>query len=91
MTTPRLHDSIRLVATRSAISCSRLFVECTLRHGGAGFLVDDAVREVDELVTNAVKATGMMDDTVRWTEVTRIELVAVRLLGLNEHPYRGLG
>jgi len=70
VTTPRLSDSIRLVATRTAISCSRLFVECTLRQWRAGFLVNDAVQVVDELVMNAVKATGVMDETVRWTEVT---------------------
>ena len=81
MTAPRLSDSIRLVATRSAISCSRLFVESTLRHWGRGFLVDDTLPLIDELVTNAVKATGMMDDTVRWTEVTHVEHIAVRLLG----------
>ena len=81
MTTPRFSDEIRLVATKPAISCSRLFVECMLRHWGAGFLVDDAVREVDELVTSAVKATGTMDEPVRWTGVTHMEFITVRVFG----------
>jgi len=58
VTTPRFADGLRLVATRSAITCSRLFVAYTLDKWGAGFLVDEAVLVVDELVTNAVKATG---------------------------------
>lgn len=81
MTAPRLHDGLRLVATRSAISCARLFVEYTLDRWGAGFLIQDAVPVVDELVTSAVKATGIMDETVRWTEVTHLEFITVGLLG----------
>ena len=73
MTTPRFADGLRLVATRSAITCSRLFVAYTLDKWGAGFLVDEAVLVVDELVTNAVKATGVMDERVRWTEVAHME------------------
>ena len=82
MTIPRFADGLRLVATRSAITCSRLFVAYTLDKWGAGFLVDEAVLVVDELVTNAVKATGVMDERVRWTEVAHMEFITVRLLGL---------
>lgn len=81
MTAPRLQDGIRLVATRSAISCSRLLVACTLYNWGAGFLVPDAVQVVDELATNAVKATGLMGELVCWTEVTHLEFISVHLLG----------
>ena len=58
-----------------------MFVEYTLDRWGAGFIVDDAVRAVDELATNVVKATGAMDERVRWTEVTHMEFITVRLLG----------
>ena len=66
MTTTHFHDGIRFVATRTAISCSRLFVAYTLDKWGVGFIVDDAVLVVDKLVTNAVKATGVMDG---WTNM----------------------
>ncbi|MCA1705034.1 MAG: hypothetical protein LC808_17935, partial [Actinobacteria bacterium] len=75
VTTPHVHDGITLVAIRSAISCSRLFVAYTLDKWGAPALVNAAVRAVDELVTNAVKATGVMEERGRWTELTRIEYI----------------
>lgn len=53
----------------------------TLDRWGAAPLINDAVLVVDELVTNAVKATGVMDEHVRWTELTRIEFITVRMLG----------
>jgi len=92
VTTPRFADGLRLVATRSAITCSRLFVAYTLDKWGAGFLVDEAVLVVDELVTNAVKATGVMDERVRWTEVAHMEIHhrASTRPG-SEHPHRGVG
>lgn len=62
---PRFHDGLRLVATKTAISCARLFVEQTLRQWGAGFLVDDAAKVADELVTTAVNATGIPEERVR--------------------------
>lgn len=48
---------------------------------GARAILLDAVVEVEEMVTNAVKATGVMDETVRWTEITRLEYIDVRVLG----------
>lgn len=81
MTTPLIRDSLRLVATGSAIACARLFVECTLRRWDGGFLVDEAVREVEGLVTAAVRATRVMDEVVRWTDVTHMEFIVVWLLG----------
>lgn len=82
VTVPRFHDGIRLVATHSAISCSRLFVASTLAKWGARVIIDAAVLVVEELVATAVRATGTMEERVRWTELTRIEFITVRLLGL---------
>ncbi len=76
-----MHAGISLVATRTAISCSRLFVAYTLDRWGAAPLINDAVLVVNELMTNAVRATGVMDEHVRWTELTSIEFITVRLLG----------
>lgn len=54
----------------------------TLDKWGADVIVDHAVLVVDELVTNAVKVTGTMDEREHWNELTRIEAITVRLLGL---------
>ncbi len=48
---PCVHDVLRLVATRSAISRSRLFVAFTLDTWDARAVINDAVQVVDELVT----------------------------------------
>lgn len=82
MTTPRYHDGLRLVATRSAISCSRIFVAITLDKWGASVILQDAMSVADDLVTNAVHATGIPQERIHWTELTRIEYITVRLLGL---------
>ena len=77
MTTPLCHDGLRLVATRSAISCAGLFVVSTLTRWGTRSILLDAVLVTEELVTSAVKATGVMDEHVHWTEVTRINFITV--------------
>ncbi|MGH3917370.1 MAG: hypothetical protein ACRDTC_28750 [Pseudonocardiaceae bacterium] len=84
MTTPRLHDGIRLVATRTAISCARLVVEYTLDKWGAGFIAHDAVLAVAELVTHATKTTSVMDEHTCRTKLTHTEFITVNLLGFEE-------
>jgi hypothetical protein len=64
MSTPRLHDDLRPVAIRSAISCVHLFVEYTLDEWHAPHLINGAVYVIDELVTTAVTDTGVMDEGV---------------------------
>lgn len=82
MTGVRCADSIRLVATRTAISCAGLFVVCTLTRWGARSIVLDAVSVTEELVTSAVKATGVMEERVCWTAVTRLNFITVRMMGM---------
>jgi hypothetical protein len=49
---------------------------------GARSILLDAVFVTEELVTSTVKATGVTDEHVRWTEVTRINFfITVHLLG----------
>lgn len=81
MSTPRFGDEMRLVATRSAISCAGLFVVSTLTRWGAESILLDAVVEVEKLVTAAVNATGIPEERVHWTELTRIEYITIQLLG----------
>jgi hypothetical protein len=80
--TLRCTDDITLAATRTAISCSRLFVMSTLGRWRAASLVDDALLVADELVTDAVKTTGVMDIRPRWAELDHLNLITVRLFGL---------
>ncbi len=84
MTIPRFTDGIRLVATRTANSCASLFVISTLTRWGARSILLDAVAVTEDLVTNAVKATGVTDEHVHWTEVTRINSITVHLLSLED-------
>lgn len=81
VSTPRFHDGLRFVATRTAISCSRMFVAYPLGRWGATSILDGALQLVGELVTNAVKATGTTDER---PELTNVSFITVRLLGLED-------
>ncbi|WP_439946495.1 ATP-binding protein [Streptomyces sp. BBFR109] len=79
---PRFVDHIDLAALRTAVNCSRLFTKYLLNRWGAPSLIDDATLIVSELVTNAVKATGNMDEHPKWSELHDLKLIKVRLVGL---------
>jgi hypothetical protein len=84
MTTPRLHDGMRLVSTRTAINCAGLFVVSTLTKWGARTILRSAVVETEELVKAAVNATGIPVERMYWTELTRIEYLTIQLYGSPE-------
>lgn len=83
MSTPRLHDGMRFVSTRSAINCAGLFVVSTLMKWEARTILRSAVVETEALVTAAVNATGIPGERVHWTELTRIEYITVQIYGLD--------
>ncbi len=56
----------------------------TLTNWGARSILLDAVVATEELVTSAVKTTGVRDERVHWTEITRINFITVHLLGLED-------
>jgi hypothetical protein len=58
-----------------------LFVVSTFTKWGVRSILRDAVVETEELVTAAVKATGIPQERVYWTELTRIEYITIQLLG----------
>lgn len=84
MATIRVQDHLTLAATLSAVSCSRMFTKLTLAKWGADKIVDDALLVVSELVTKAVKATGITDPEPKWVELEEINVVTVRLVGLED-------
>ncbi|MFJ2213485.1 ATP-binding protein [Streptomyces sp. NPDC101062] len=75
-------DQLDLAATLTAVNASRNFIVITLTKWGAGRIVDDAKLVVSELVTNAVKATGVTDPNPKWAALSKLNLINVRLVGL---------
>ncbi|QKW28987.1 ATP-binding protein [Streptomyces seoulensis] len=76
-----LVSHIRLAATATAVSCSRLFAAHTLRQWNAPHLVDNAELVVSELVTNAVKATGVASPAPAWAQLEDVQLLHITLYG----------
>ncbi|MCO6005137.1 ATP-binding protein [Actinoallomurus purpureus] len=83
MSQPRFVDRLDLAAVVTAVNCSRVFTKLTLAKWGASTILDDAVLITSELVTNAVKATGVMEPNPNWSSLGKLNLVGIRLLGFN--------
>ncbi|MFJ6723837.1 ATP-binding protein [Streptomyces sp. NPDC091281] len=79
----RFVDQLNLVAVASAVSVSRHFVRLTLGKWQAGSVEGDAALVVSELVTNAIKVSGVLDRQPTWAEMDALALVTVRLIGLD--------
>ncbi len=77
---PQVVGAITLAAVLTAVSCSRVFVRQCLTGVGLGSLGDDAELVVSELVTNAVKATGVVGADPRWAELGDLALIELRLV-----------
>lgn len=82
MVTPRVEDQLQLAATATAVGCARIFVGATLTRWGVTGVLDGALLVCSELVTNAVKATGITKPNPSWGELTSLRLLTVRLVGL---------
>ncbi|MFF5498957.1 ATP-binding protein [Streptomyces aquilus] len=84
MPPPLFSERLELAAVLTAVGCSRMFVETTLTKWGATPVIDDALLVVSELVTNSVKATGVTTPDPNWAELGKLNLISVRLLGLEQ-------
>jgi hypothetical protein len=80
----RAISDLVLVATSTAVSCARLFVECTLRQWDRRELTDGATWLAAELVADTVRLTGFPDPDARWVDADDLALLRVRLV-LLEH------
>lgn len=78
---PRFIDGLTLAALPTAVGCSRMLVRYALATVGLKQLIEPAELVMSELVTNAVKSTGVMDNEPRWTELHDLALVRIRLVG----------
>ncbi|ANH95368.1 hypothetical protein A8713_10750 [Streptomyces sp. SAT1] len=76
-------DQLNLAAVGSAVSVSRHFIRLSLSKWHARSIEGDAALVVSELVTNAVKVTGVLDRQPTWMEMETLSLVTVRLVGLD--------
>ncbi|MFD5745959.1 ATP-binding protein [Streptomyces sp. NPDC127033] len=76
-----LVSRICLAATPTAVSCSRIFTAHTLRRWNVPSLVENAELVVSELVTNAVKATGVLAAEPAWEESAEFQLLHVSIYG----------
>lgn len=79
----RAINDLTLAATSTAVSCARLFVECTLRRWERRELADGAAWVTGELVADAVRLTGFPDPDVRWVDAEDLALLRVRLVLLD--------
>ncbi|QMU73758.1 ATP-binding protein [Streptacidiphilus sp. P02-A3a] len=77
---PPLAASLNLAALPTAVSCSRMFVRHTLHRWTLPERIDTAELVVSELVTNAVKATGVTTLQPTWAELDGLNLISVRIL-----------
>ena len=81
MTTPTTIcvSSIRLAAVLTAVSLSREFIRQTLAAWQLADHIDAAELIVSELVTNAVKETGVTDPSPTWEMVKAHHIIGVQL------------
>ncbi|MFC1419371.1 ATP-binding protein [Streptacidiphilus cavernicola] len=72
-------SSLNLAALPTAVSCSRMFVRHTLKRWNLPDQIDPAELIASELVTNAVKATGVTMPNPGWGDLEKVALINVRL------------
>jgi len=70
---------LALAAVPSAVRFSRVFAWQTLQRWQLDCLVEDAELITSELVTNALQATGLTTAPERWSQLTDLAMIQVRL------------
>nr|WP_272919797.1 ATP-binding protein [Streptomyces sp. SID5468] len=71
--------SLDLAAVPTAVSCARMFIRHTLTCWKLSRLTETAELIASELVTNAVKATGITTPQPSWGELEGLQLLRVRI------------
>lgn len=84
---PLLVTSLRLTAVPTAVAVSRMFVRHTLAHWNFEEHTDTATLIMSELVTNAVKASGITSEQPKSWQVTTEHVVGVQLRALEASLY----
>lgn len=81
---PKVISNLTLAALPTAVGCSRMFVRITLKDWGLEAITDTGELLMSELVTNAVKSTGVVDESPRWVDLKDLALIYVRLVVLDD-------
>ncbi|WP_243766182.1 ATP-binding protein [Streptomyces sp. GC420] len=84
---PLLARSLRLTAVPSAVSVSRMFVGHTLKLWQLEDHTDTAALIMSELVTNAVKASGITDTDPKSWQITAEHVIGIRLRAIEASLY----
>ncbi|MGC5343776.1 ATP-binding protein [Streptomyces sp. DT24] len=89
MTTPTslYVSSIRLAAVTTAANVSRAFIRQTLLRWQLADFIDGAELIVSELVTNAVKETGIIEPSPSWEMVRAHHILGVQIRLVNDNLY----
>lgn len=77
---PQAVTGLTLAAVPTAVRCSRMFVRLCLRQWGLPSLAGDSELVISELVTNAVKATGVTEAAPRWSQLAGLATIDVRIM-----------
>ncbi|WP_330266277.1 ATP-binding protein [Streptomyces griseorubiginosus] len=72
-------SSLQLAAVPSAVSCSRMLVRLTLTRWKLADYVETAELVMSELVTNAVRATGLLDPEPQTWKIKEEHVIGVQL------------
>lgn len=71
--------SLTLAAVPTAVSAARRYVRDELGQAGLAVLIDDAELVASELITNAVRATGVMQADPTWPQLEGVAVIRIRL------------
>ncbi|MFE4373911.1 ATP-binding protein [Streptomyces sp. NPDC056835] len=82
-----LVSNLRLAAVLTAVSCARMYVRRTLDYWKLPDHIDAAELVMSELVTNAVKATGLTDPDPKWEDIKAHHIIGVQLRVIDTRLY----
>lgn len=84
---PLLAASLRLTAVPSAAACSRMFVRHTLKHWQLEDHVEKTTLVMSELVTNAVRASGITDPEPKPRQIKAEHVIGIQLRAIEASLY----
>lgn len=84
---PLLAASLRLTAVSSAVPCSRMFVRHTLTRWKLEEQIDSTALIMSELVTNAIKASGITDPDPKPWQIKAEHVIGIQLRAVEASLY----
>ncbi|WP_262701373.1 MULTISPECIES: ATP-binding protein [Streptomyces] len=84
---PLYASSLRLTAVPTAVGCSRMFVRHTLKLWQLEDHAETATLVMSELVTNAVKASGITEPEPKSWQITAEHVIGIQLRAIEASLY----